>query len=350
MRDWLRAHFAQIPAAAVVNATAFSAVGDDGSTPFDASSCPVFQVALSTARREDWVESLRGLSPGDLAMHVVLPEVDGRLFAGVVSFKSAAERDPDLQFSHLAHRPDDERVKAVVARVAAWRRLAEKPASEKRLAIVLQLSGRPHQIAHAVGLDALASVEALLSDLARGRIRCCAARWPRRGAAEAELDLERCRLPGERCRACRKPCGTISRKSGARPRMIRVVVRARFISLPSPAASRSSRCSRSVANPPRAMPTITISPARRARRYVAFYLWLRRQGIDAVVHMGAHGTLEWLPRKIRCAVVRVLAGSADRRSPNDLSLHRQRSRRGGAGQAAAWCCVSVGHLPLAAAG
>ena len=164
--DWLRTYFAKNPPAAIVNATAFSAMGDDGTTPFDAASCPVFQVALSSARREDWAESLRGLSPGDLAMHVVLPEVDGRLFAGVVSFKSAAERDPDLQFSHLAHRPDEERVKAVAARVAAWRRLAETPAAEKRLAIVLSnYPGRPHQIAHAVGLDALASVEALVSDL-----------------------------------------------------------------------------------------------------------------------------------------------------------------------------------------
>src|SRR5262249_38397686 len=124
-------------------------------------------VALSTARREDWAESLRGLSPGDLAMHVVLPEVDGRVFTGVVSFKSAAERDSDLQFSHLAHRPDADRVAAVAARVAAWRSLAEKPAADKRIALVLSnYPGRPHQIAHAVGLDALASVEALTSDLA----------------------------------------------------------------------------------------------------------------------------------------------------------------------------------------
>jgi cobaltochelatase CobN len=87
--DWLNAHLAQQPPAAIVNATAFSAISDDGTTPFDAASCPVFQVALSTARREDWNVSLRGLSPADLAMHVVLPEVDGRVLGGVVSFKSA---------------------------------------------------------------------------------------------------------------------------------------------------------------------------------------------------------------------------------------------------------------------
>ncbi|MBD3765627.1 MAG: cobaltochelatase subunit CobN, partial [Rhodobacterales bacterium] len=87
--DWLRPVLAQAQPPAIVNATAFSARGDDGTTPFDAADCPVFQVALSTARRRDWAGSDRGLSPADLAMHVVLPEVDGRLFAGLVSFKTA---------------------------------------------------------------------------------------------------------------------------------------------------------------------------------------------------------------------------------------------------------------------
>src|SRR5690348_1310413 len=122
--DWLKAHIAARPPPAIVNVTAFSAMADDGTTPFDAASCPVFQVALSTARKEDWASSLRGLSPADLAMHVVLPEVDGRLSAGVVSFKSSGERDPDLQFAHLAHQPDRERIAAVVDRVCAWHRLA----------------------------------------------------------------------------------------------------------------------------------------------------------------------------------------------------------------------------------
>jgi len=165
--DWLKAHLTVRPAAVIVNATAFSAIGEDGTTPFDAASCPVFQVALSTASRDDWAGSLRGLSPSDLAMHVVLPEVDGRLLGGVVSFKSAGERDPDLQFAHWSHRADEERVGAVVDRIARWHALATKPTPDKRLAIVLSsYPGRPHQIAHAVGLDALASVEALLPKLA----------------------------------------------------------------------------------------------------------------------------------------------------------------------------------------
>src|SRR6266481_6175183 len=55
--DRLNAHFTQQPPAVIVNATAFSAIGDDGTTPFDVVCCPVFQVALSTARRQDWASS-----------------------------------------------------------------------------------------------------------------------------------------------------------------------------------------------------------------------------------------------------------------------------------------------------
>jgi len=135
--DWLKAQFAERPPALIVNATAFSATGDDGTTPFDAAACPVFQVALSTARRAEWAASARGLSAADLAMHVVLPEVDGRIFSGVISFKQAGERDGDLQFSHLSHCADTERVAAVANRITSWHRLAVKPARDKRLAIIL---------------------------------------------------------------------------------------------------------------------------------------------------------------------------------------------------------------------
>lgn len=262
--DWLRAYLAQNPPAAIVNATAFSAMGDDGTTPFDAAPCPVFQVALSTARREDWAASLRGLSPGDLAMHVVLPEIDGRLFAGVVSFKSAADRDPDLQFSHLAHRPDAERVTAVAARVAAWRLLAEKPASEKRLAIVLSnYPGRPHQIAHAVGLDALASVEAFVSDLGEAGfdvepVRALGESLPRQHLAWSIADyrVALSRLPPALQEGLAQAWG--------RQRAIRVAATAHSNSPRSNAADRSSRFSPSAARGLRAPPIITISPARRA--------------------------------------------------------------------------------------
>jgi cobaltochelatase CobN len=342
--DWLRAHLAQDPPAAIVNATAFSALGDSGATPFDAAPCPVFQVALSTARRDDWASSLRGLSPGDLAMHVVLPEVDGRLFAGVVSFKSALERDPDLQFSHLAHRADDERVEAVAARVAAWRRLSQTPAGEKQLAIVLSnYPGRPHQIAHAVGLDALASVEALVSDLADTGFDVV----PVHGLGEtllkqnltwsvAEYNSALSRLPqslqDDLAQAWGAPENDPSCSNGA------------FHFAASP-------CGGSIiaVQPERGDAAIRDGEyhdlARTPRHvYVAFYLWLRAQGVDAIVHMGAHGTLEWLPGKSVALSANcwpeALIGDLPIIYPfivNDPGEAAQAKRRIGA--------VTIGHLP-----
>lgn len=121
--DWLRDGLGHSPAA-IVNATGFSVRAETGTSPFDGVDCPVFQVALSTNRRREWASAERGLSPADLAMHVVLPEIDGRVFAGVVSFKAAQRRDPDLQYSRFAHRADPDRIAATVRRVAAWHRLA----------------------------------------------------------------------------------------------------------------------------------------------------------------------------------------------------------------------------------
>ena len=164
---WLRGAMTGLAPVAIVNATAFSARGADGTSPLDAPGCPVFQVSLSTAQRKDWAASDRGLSPADLAMHVVLPEVDGRIFAGVVSFKTPGARDPDLQYSRFAHRAQADRIALVAGRVAAWHRLAQTPPAGRKLALVLSTyPGKLYQLAHAVGLDALASATAMLAQMA----------------------------------------------------------------------------------------------------------------------------------------------------------------------------------------
>ncbi|AUH66584.1 cobaltochelatase subunit CobN [Paracoccus zhejiangensis] len=295
--DWLRPLLQDRQPAAIVNVTAFSAKGDDGAGPFDACDCPVFQLALSTARRRDWLTSDRGLSPADLAMHVVLPEVDGRLFAGVASFKSPGRRDPDLQFSRFAHRADGERIAAIVAKVSAWRRLATTPPVDRQLAVVISTyPGRPHQIAHAVGLDALASTEALLSNLGAEGYDTAAGE----GLAQALL-AETLDWPLSDYRAALQTL----------PEVLRAQLHEAW-GEPEDDLACDGKNFRFAALR-RGKVLVALQPERGDSRtrdddyhdlarvprhaYVAFYLWLRSQQLHALVHMGAHGTLEWLPGK-----------------------------------------------------
>ena len=295
--EFLRDALGHLAPAAIVNATAFSARGADGETPLDATGCPVFQVALSTARRRDWAGSERGLSPADLAMHVVLPEVDGRIFAGVVSFKSPGKRDADLQFSRFAHRADGARVQAAVARVLGWLRLAQTPASACKLAVILSTyPGRPDQIAHAVGLDALASTEALTVALAAQGYAI-----PATQGLAAALTCQRLTWPLEAYETALKSL----------PEALQTALHAAWGAPAADPAVQDGAFHFAATKAGHAL--IALQPergtvdqreadyhdlARTPRHaYVAFYLWLRAQGLHALLHIGAHGTLEWLPGK-----------------------------------------------------
>lgn len=294
--DWLSAHLTANPPVAVINATAFSAKSDDGATPFDAATCPVFQVALSTARRRDWAASDRGLSPADLAMHVVLPEVDGRLFAGIVSHKSPGKKHPELQFSRFAHRADAARIQAVVDRVSHWHRLATTSAPDRKLAIILSTyPGRAHQMAHAVGLDALASTDRLLTTLAAEGYHVSEGKpltlaltetltWPLT-AYEAALATLPAQLRQDLTAAWGDPATDPSVQDGA----FHFPATRRGNALIALQPERGEVAQRD---------TDYHDLSRTPRHaYVAFYLWLRSQGAHALIHMGAHGTLEWLPGK-----------------------------------------------------
>ncbi|HLQ18000.1 MAG TPA: cobaltochelatase subunit CobN, partial [Tabrizicola sp.] len=283
--DWLSAHLAANPPVAIINATAFSAKSDTGATPFDAAECPVFQVALSTNRRRDWAASDRGLSPTDLAMHVVLPEVDGRLFAGIVSHKSPGKKHPELQFSRFAHRADTARIAAVVDRIKHWHRLATTPAQERQLAIILSTyPGRAHQMAHAVGLDALASTDLLLQTLAANGYQTT------QGAPLTEALTETLAWPLSSYEAA---LATLSDQ-------LRQDLRAAWGDPATDPAVRDGQFH--FTSTRRGHTLIALQPERgevaqrdtdyhdlsRTPRhaYVAFYLWLRAQGLHALIHMG----------------------------------------------------------------
>ena len=269
--------------AAIVNMTAFSARDDTGATPFDGADCPVFQVALSTAPRALWQAEDRGLSAADLAMHVVLPEVDGRIFLGVVSFKEPQPRDPDLQFSRHIHAPDMGLIRAAVARVTAWHRLARAP---RKAVILSTYPGKAHQLAHAVGLDALASCGEILGLAHQGlgqRLTHERLTWPLTDYRRALATLPP-RLQADLTAAWGAPETDPAYQDGA---YHFAALRAgdALIALQPERGDVKSRSDdyHDLSRTPR-------------HAYVAFYLWLRTQ-TDALIHMGAHGTLEWLPGK-----------------------------------------------------
>ena len=294
MARWVKA----LHPVAIVNATAFSARGDGGQTPLDGAGVPVFQVALSTATRQAWDGAARGLSPSDLAMHVVLPEVDGRLFAGVASFKEPGTADPALQFARFAHRADAARVSAIADRVAGWVRLGATAAADRRVALVLSTyPGKAHQMAHAVGLDALASAEAMLGDLKDAGYRVMPGRplaaaltqetldWPLAGY-HAALQT----LPASLRQAVQTVWGAPQDDPAVAGGSFRFAALRRGNVLVALQPERGQVTDRDS----------TYHDLSRTPRhgYIAFYLWLRQEfGAQALVHIGAHGTLEWLPGK-----------------------------------------------------
>lgn len=341
---FLRDALARLAPVAIVNATAFSGRGADGTSPLDAPGCPVFQVALSTARRRDWMASGRGLSPADLAMHVVLPEVDGRIFAGVASFKAPGRRDPDLQFAHFAHRADAGRIAAAVGRVTAWHRLAATPRADRRLALVLSTyPGKAHNAAHAVGLDALASTQAILL-----RLGC-------EGYATTPCSFT---IFGPEDTPLAWPVEAYGAALAALPPTLRDRLRAAWGAPDDDPAVRDGAfrfparvCGHALValQPERGDVAARADQyhdlARTPRHgYVAFYLWLRAQGVHALVHVGAHGTLEWLPGKAVALAddcwPEALTGSLPVIYPfivNDPGEAAQAKRRIGA--------VTLGHMP-----
>ena len=148
--------------AALVTATAFAATAG----VFERLGVPVFQVIPAMTRREAWEGGQRGLAPADLAMHVVLPELDGRILAGAVSFKEAGGRDERFGLALQVNRAEPDRVAQVARRIAAFLRLKAMPRAERRVAVLIpDYPAAAGRTGYAVGLDVPASVLAILADL-----------------------------------------------------------------------------------------------------------------------------------------------------------------------------------------
>ena len=354
----LRALIEREPIDVVLNATAFSARLDEAEgTVLDSIDAPVLQVVLAGIGLEAWRASARGLGPADLAMHVALPEIDGRILTRAISFKTAQERNASIEFGAVAHQPLADRVAFVAELAASWARLRRTAPADKRLACVLpDYPARGGRTGYAVGLDTPASAVAI-ADILReagydvagdcdppSLIAALSEGPPEPTLTLAEYEAELTAAPLAFKGALRDAWG----EPADDPCLIGGAFRFRFLRLGKLVIA---------VQPDRGDPAarkgdyhdLTLAPRHS---YVAFHFWLtRKERIDALIQLGAHGTLEWLPGKAvalseNCAP-EVLIGATPVVYPfivNNPGEAAQAKRRIGA--------AAIGHLtpPLVAAG
>jgi len=313
------------PPDVVVNATGFalSVPGEErADTPFDFADCPVLQVAFSGGTKDAWQEGCAGLNTRDLAMSVVLPEVDGRLFTRAVSFKERSRRDEATQCDLVAHEPVADRVAFCADLTRAWVELRRSSASERRIALVLaNYPNRDGRLGNGVGLDTPAGTVNVLRAL--------------KGAGYTTESLPTESLPEDGAALVAQICaGPTNDFHDLSNRSISETISldeysAFFATLPGALQEKITERWGGAEEDPFflersqvfALPVIRfgkvavgLQPARGynidpaasyhspdlvpPHSYFAFYAWLRGSfAAHAVVHMGKHGNLEWLPGK-----------------------------------------------------
>ncbi|MEH1894890.1 MAG: cobaltochelatase subunit CobN [Nostoc sp.] len=156
--------------AVLLNTTSFSLARLESETPqtelWERLDVPVLQVILSGGSIEQWESQFQGLSPRDIGMNVALPEVDGRIITRAVSFKAVQTRNPHLETDVVIYEPVSDRIEFVAKLAANWARLRSKPPQERRIALILaNYPNRNGRLANGVGLDTPASCVEILQAL-----------------------------------------------------------------------------------------------------------------------------------------------------------------------------------------
>ncbi len=314
--ETLRGIFARHSPDIVLNTTGF-AVGTPGgafkTTVLEENGAMVLQTILSGGTLDAWQQSSQGLSARDLAMNVALPEIDGRVLSRAIAFKHAGIHDERVQANIVLHRADVGRCEFVAELAAKWIQLKRLENREKRVAIVLaNYPNRDGRIANGVGLDTPAGTiavlralgqagygtgdipkdgDTLISHLQKGVTNAAiAGRQIREVLSLAEYEAGFARLPSqvrqamiERWGMPQEDAAFVEAAGGF------ALPLARFANVlvgVQPARGYNIDPKQTYHSPDLVPP----------HSYFAFYLFLRRE-VDAIIHMGKHGNLEWLPGK-----------------------------------------------------
>ncbi|MEH2681042.1 cobaltochelatase subunit CobN [Rhizobium leguminosarum bv. viciae] len=312
----LESVFSALKPDVVINTTGFavSAPGADRQpTVLEANEAIVLQAILSASSKEAWAASPQGLSARDLGMNVALPEVDGRVLARAVSFKTAARYDALVETNIVASQADAGRVRYTAELAANWARLRKTSAGHRRIALVMaNYPNRDGRIGNGVGLDTPAgTVEVLKAMRVAGYP---VAEIPADGDALIRHLMEGPTNSGSDGKIIRETLSLSLYNSflESLPSKIQDEVRARWGNPQDDPYFREGVFALPFARFGEVL--VGIQPARGynidpkesyhspdlvpPHGYLAFYAFLRRAfGAHAVIHMGKHGNLEWLPGK-----------------------------------------------------
>ncbi len=318
VRAWLAALAERSAPDVIIDMTAFAAGAGD---PLRAPDCAVIQAIAAGTPREAWAANPQGLGPRDLAMHVALPELDGRIIGRAVSFKQDAGRDEATQCPLVTYVPESERIRWTARLAAAHARLRRVPPQEKRLALILaNYPNRDARLGNGVGLDVPASTLNLLKALKDAGHDLGPVSLPESGDALMRWLMQGPTNDHERNRReerWRHAEGTLELDAYLKHfndlyADIQKQVEERW----GPPKNDPFFHEGAFRLPVRRLGNIVVAvqPARGynidpaatyhdpalvpPHGYLAFYIWLREVfEAHAVVHVGKHGNLEWLPGK-----------------------------------------------------
>ncbi|MCJ8275078.1 MAG: cobaltochelatase subunit CobN, partial [Psychrosphaera sp.] len=123
-------------------------------------------LVLSSSTEQDWQDFSQGLRSRDIAMQIVLPEMDGRIITRAISFKAQAFYSERCQTSIVSYALHKERANFVVSLAKKYCQLATKPNEQKRIGLILaNYPTKDGRIGNGVGLDTPASTINILQAL-----------------------------------------------------------------------------------------------------------------------------------------------------------------------------------------
>ncbi|GAB3728538.1 cobaltochelatase subunit CobN [Spirosoma lituiforme] len=272
---------------------------------------PIFQAITPGMARGPWESSSRGLNPLDTAMNVAIPEFDGRIITVPISFKEKAR-------TIKGYVPLDDRIERVTGLALRFSRLRQLPNAQKRVAFIFTNSNaKASQIGNAVGLDSPASLMNMLQAMQAEGYHLT--NVPATGTELIHELIDRCAYDQTYLTASQltRSAGQVPTERYGRwfaelPDALQQKMEKQWG--PPPGETYVHESHIALAGLDLGHAFVALQPPRGygmdpdaiyhqpdlppTHHYYALYRWLRDDWqADAIVHVGKHGTLEWLPGK-----------------------------------------------------